>query len=119
MCTSCVTTFDTVTMHAAAALSVGSAGWRRWRDLRVGRSPAHRRRDDYEANAEFLRSIELDPLEVLGPPPPVPEPAPSRAAPAPAAAPAPHPSDSMARPGLTCAQPSSPAPPEQDPAVGG
>lgn len=115
MCTSCVTTFDSVTIHAAAAFSIGSAGWRRWRDLRVGRSPAHRRRDDYEANAEFLRSIELDPLEVLGPPPPVPEPAPTRRVPTSDT----RLSDPMAPSDQTCAQQSAPARPEWDPAVGG
>lgn len=72
MCSTCTTAIDVAGTHAVVAAAVAANGWERVKDAVVGRSRLERRLATWEANAEFLRSLDLDPLETLGAPPAVP-----------------------------------------------
>lgn len=72
MCSTCTTALDTLTWNSAIGLAFASEGVRRVRDRVRGRRPVERAMDDWNANAEFVKSVGLDPLEVLGAPPLVP-----------------------------------------------
>lgn len=82
MCASCLTNADAVVWNSVAMVGLGAAGVRRLRDVATGRSALDRRREAYARNAAFVRSLDLDPAEVLGPPPADAVPAPASRAPA-------------------------------------
>lgn len=73
MCSTCTTAFDAITWNSAIGIAFASEGARRLRDHLRGRRYEDRVMDDWMANAEFARSVGLDPLEVLGAPPSVPD----------------------------------------------
>lgn len=74
MCSTCVTVFDTAATNAAI---VGAFALNRleqvWDRLR-GRSRTDRLLANWMADADFLRSLGLDPLTNLGAPPAIPAP---------------------------------------------
>lgn len=72
MCSTCTTAFDTLAWNSAIGLAFATEGARKVRDRIRGRRPVDRAMADWSANADFVRSIGLDPLEVLGAPPLVP-----------------------------------------------
>ena len=69
MCASCMSSVDAAVWNSVAIVGVAASGARRLRDAAAGRLPLHRRQEAYGRNCEFLRSIGLDPVEVLGPAP--------------------------------------------------
>jgi len=69
MCMSCMTASDALLWNSLALAGMGAPAVRRVRDAACGRSPMERRRDTYDRNCEFVRSLGLDPRDVLGLPP--------------------------------------------------
>lgn len=69
MCVSCMSSVDAMVWNSVAIVGVGASGVRRLRDAAAGRRPLDRRQKAYDRNSEFLRSLGLDPAEVLGPAP--------------------------------------------------
>lgn len=72
MCSTCTTAIDVAGTNAVIIAATAVNGWERLKDRVAGRSRVERRLATWEANAEFLRSLDLDPLETLGAPPAVP-----------------------------------------------
>lgn len=72
MCSTCTTAVDVAGTHAVILAAAAANGWERLRDRVAGRSRSERRLATWEANADFVRSLGLDPLETLGAPPAVP-----------------------------------------------
>ena len=72
MCATCVTVFDTAATNAAIVAALALDGWERLRDRLSGRSRTERQLATWTANADFVRSLGLDPLTVLGAPPTIP-----------------------------------------------
>lgn len=60
---------DAVVWNSVAIVGMAASGVRRIRDATAGRHPLHRRKEAYGRNSEFVRSLGLDPAEVLGPAP--------------------------------------------------
>ena len=72
MCSTCTTALDAAATNAVFLAAFAANGWERLRD-RVQRRPRlERELATWEANAEFVRSLDLDPLATLGAPPAVP-----------------------------------------------
>lgn len=69
MCVSCMSSVDAVVWNSVAVACVAASGARRIRDAAIGRRPLQRRQEAYGRNSEFLRTLGLDPVEVLGPAP--------------------------------------------------
>lgn len=69
MCVSCFTGVEAAAVQVVAGVVVARGGFGRVRDRLAGRGGAARRASAYQANAEFLTGIGLDPDRVLGPPP--------------------------------------------------
>jgi hypothetical protein len=69
MCVSCMSSVDAVVWNSVAIVGVAASGVRRLRDSAAGRCALNRRQESYRRNSEFLRSLDLDPAEVLGPAP--------------------------------------------------
>lgn len=73
MCSTCTTAFDAITWNSAIGLAFASEGARRIHDRLRGRRPVDRAMHNWTENADFARSVGLDPLHVLGAPPLVPD----------------------------------------------
>lgn len=69
MCMSCFTGVEAAVVNAAAGAVVARSGLARLRSRLAGRDSLDRRCAAYQANADFLDGIGLDPRRVLGPPP--------------------------------------------------
>jgi hypothetical protein len=69
MCVGCFTGVEAAAVQGAASVVLASGGLRRVREYVTGQGSIERRRAAYQANAEFLAGIGLDPDHVLGPPP--------------------------------------------------
>ncbi|NIR39451.1 MAG: hypothetical protein GWN79_18755 [Actinobacteria bacterium] len=74
MCATCTTAIDVAGTHAVIVAAAAANGWERVKDRLAGRSRLERRLATWEANAEFVRSLGLDPLATLGAPPAIPGP---------------------------------------------
>jgi hypothetical protein len=68
MCASCFTSADSLLLGSAGAITMLREG-RQWLRLRTTTSRAGRQLARYMADAEFVRTLGMDPREVLGPPP--------------------------------------------------
>jgi hypothetical protein len=68
MCAHCFTSADSLLMGSAGAITMVREA-RRWLRLRTATTRAGRRLARYASDAEFVRTLGLDPDEVLGPPP--------------------------------------------------
>lgn len=68
MCASCFSSADGLLLSSAGALTMVREA-RRWVRLRTTTTRTGRRRARWAADAEFVRSLGLDPTEVLGAPP--------------------------------------------------
>ena len=68
MCASCFTSADSLLLGSAGALTMLREA-RSWLRLRTTTTRTGRRLARYMADAEFVRTLGMDPLEVLGPPP--------------------------------------------------
>ena len=75
MCSTCTTAIDTLGWNTAIGVAFASEGVRRLRHRLAGGRVVERQMADWDADAEFVKSVGLDPLEVLGAPPLVPDPA--------------------------------------------
>ena len=69
MCVNCITHGEVVVMNAGGVWVAANAGWTRLPDRFVGRTPAQRRLETWDANAKFLASLGHSPDELLGPRP--------------------------------------------------
>ena len=65
MCMNCVTSTEAVVINGVGFLALAQAGLDRVRDFVAGRSSTERRAAAWDANAQFVRSIGLDPAAVL------------------------------------------------------
>ena len=74
MCMNCVTSAEAVVINGVGFLALAKGGFDRARDFVAGRSSTERKAAAWDANAQFLTSMGLDPAAVL-PPRPVIEPA--------------------------------------------
>ena len=72
VCSTCVTVFDTAATNAVIVAAFALNRWERLRDRLRGRSRTERRLATWMADADFLRSVGLDPLTNLGAPPAIP-----------------------------------------------
>lgn len=72
MCSTCTTAIDVAGTNAVIIAAAAANAWERVKDRLTGRSRLERRLATWEANAEFVRSLGLDPLATLGAPPAVP-----------------------------------------------
>jgi hypothetical protein len=68
MCANCFTSADSLLMGSAGAFTMLREA-RKWLRLRTTTTRAGRRLARYASDAEFVRTLGLDPDEVLGPPP--------------------------------------------------
>jgi hypothetical protein len=68
MCANCVTSADTLLLGSAGAVTMLREA-RQWLRLRTTTTRTARRLARYMADAEFVRTLGMDPVEVLGPPP--------------------------------------------------
>jgi hypothetical protein len=68
MCASCFSSADSLLLGSAGAVTMLREA-RQWLRLRTTTTPAGRRLARYMADAEFVRTLGMDPGEVLGPPP--------------------------------------------------
>jgi len=68
MCANCFTSADTLLLGSAGAFTMLREA-RQWLHLRTTTTRAGRRLARYMADAEFVRTLGMDPVEVLGPPP--------------------------------------------------
>lgn len=81
MCANCVTSLDAMAIGLVGGTAFASAGIRWVRDQVGGTAARIRRRQEYDDDARFVRSIGLDPVAVLGDPPqPLPRPQPRESA---------------------------------------
>ncbi len=69
MCMSCLSTAELTLMQGTAVAAFVKGGVVRAHDLLIGRPAWERQLEAHEANADFLRTMGLDPDTVLGPPP--------------------------------------------------
>jgi hypothetical protein len=69
MCANCVTSLDAMAITVVGGTAFASAGLGWVRDRMGGAGAVSRRRREYDDDARFLRSIDLDPVVVLGAPP--------------------------------------------------
>ncbi len=79
MCTSCVSAAEAVIINATGGLVLAKGALDRVGDALAGRHPAERRQATWDANAEFMTELGLDPAAVLGERPDVPVTAPAPA----------------------------------------
>jgi hypothetical protein len=68
MCASCFSSADSLLLGSAGAVTMLREG-RRWLRLRTTTTRAGRRLARWADDADFVRTLGLDPAEVLGPPP--------------------------------------------------
>ena len=68
MCASCFSSADGLLLTSAGAFTMLREA-RQWLRLRTTTTAAGRRLARYMADAEFVRTLGMDPVEVLGPPP--------------------------------------------------
>jgi hypothetical protein len=68
MCANCFTSADTLLLGSAGAVTMLREA-RQWLRLRTTTTRTARRLSRYMADAEFVRTLGMDPVEVLGPPP--------------------------------------------------
>ena len=72
MCVNCYTAVDALATNSVL-LAAGAVKFReRIADRLQGRSKLDREMLTWDENADFLRSMDLDPLATLGPPPAIP-----------------------------------------------
>ena len=71
MCSTCTTAIDAAATNAVLFAAFVSTRWDLVSDRFKGRSSLGRELAVWEANAEFTRSMGLEPIEVLGAPPAV------------------------------------------------
>lgn len=69
MCANCVTAAEALAISMAGATAAGNELRRVIQDAFRGRPAFERRIEAWQANAAFLSSLGLDPVEVLGAPP--------------------------------------------------
>lgn len=72
MCSTCVTAFDATATNGVILVAFALNWWERLRSRFNHRSRLEREVATWEANADFMRSLDLDPLSVLGAPPAIP-----------------------------------------------
>jgi len=77
MCMSCVSNVDTLAANGLMGVIAAVNGWERIADRRRGITRLERAQRIWLRNQSFMRSLDLDPIEVLGPPPGVPASAPA------------------------------------------
>jgi hypothetical protein len=68
MCASCFSSADSLLLGSAGAVTMLREA-RRWLRLRTTTTRTGRRLARWADDAEFVRALGLDPVEVLGPPP--------------------------------------------------
>jgi hypothetical protein len=68
MCASCFSSADSFLLGSAGAVAVVREA-RQWLRLRTTTTRTGRRLARWAADADFVRTLGLDPAEVLGPPP--------------------------------------------------
>jgi hypothetical protein len=68
MCANCFTSADTLLLGSAGAITMLRQA-RQWLRLRTTTTRTARRLSRYMADAGFVRTLGMDPVEVLGPPP--------------------------------------------------
>ena len=69
MCMNCMTGTELAVMQGSALIGFTKMGLTRAHEMLTGRDPMVRRQAAYQANAEFIAGMGLDPALVLGPPP--------------------------------------------------
>jgi hypothetical protein len=69
MCAGCLSAGAALVVQGSAVMALAQGTVRRLRDYREGRDAMTRLCAAYQANAEFIASLGLDPGRVLGPPP--------------------------------------------------
>lgn len=74
MCTSCVSSAEAVIVNATGGLVLAKGVVDRVADAVAGRHPVERRQAAWDANATFLRELQLDPQAILGDRPVAPAP---------------------------------------------
>lgn len=67
MCVSCFSGAEAVLLNAAGVVAIAVEGRDRWRDRLSPSAFESRRQRHRDTDAAFLRSLDLDPDEVLGP----------------------------------------------------
>ena len=72
MCSTCTTAFDAASTNAVLLAAVATNCWERVKDRARGTHRIERDLAVWEQNADFVRSLGLDPLMTLGAPPAVP-----------------------------------------------
>ena len=77
MCMSCVSNVDALAANGLMGVIAAVNGWERVADRRRGITRLERAQRTWLRNQSFMRSLDLDPIEVLGPPPGVPVSAPA------------------------------------------
>ncbi len=69
MCMNCVSNSDALAANVVGAAILAVNGWERWSDRRRGITRLERAQRTWLRNKAFIESLDLDPLEVLGPAP--------------------------------------------------
>lgn len=72
MCASCFSAAEAVIINATGGLVLAKGSLDRVGDVFAGRHPALRRQSTWDANADFVSQLGLDPAAVLGARPEVP-----------------------------------------------
>jgi hypothetical protein len=66
VCVNCLTSYEAVAINSVVVATAGSSLWQRL----TSRTPRELQRQQvWESDADFVRSLGLDPADVLGPPP--------------------------------------------------
>ncbi|MDH4169787.1 MAG: hypothetical protein OEW42_09380 [Acidimicrobiia bacterium] len=71
MCSTCTTALDALGTNAVVVAVVAANGWERLKDRAQRRPRLERQLDTWRENADFMRTMGLDPLGTLGAPPTV------------------------------------------------
>lgn len=77
MCANCFTNVEAAAINVAVGAVLLRNAWEKHADRRDGITPIEREQRTWLRNASFMQELDLDPIEILGPPPGVDVPLPT------------------------------------------